>query len=296
MKSPKIQEILCLVFVITLIVSYSTKPANAALAYSVSFNDPAGTYSSYYGNIQSHVIAAGAIWDTYIVGDANLEVQINFSTSISVGATGRSFTSSFVRNDGVYNIWEQGAAGEINTGVDPNALAPDIEFTLGSNFLMNELWFDSDPFSRTATIANNKTDAVSVFLHEFGHAFAFNGWKDPIDGSLPGDFQSTFDEHVYFDSNTPFFQGPQARSVFGGDIPLTINDFNGHLGNNPLSPENELASDVMNAVLFREIRYDISALDVAILADTGFTVVPIPSALWLFVSGLIAIAGLKRSK
>jgi hypothetical protein len=268
---------------------------NATLVFNTSFNDPTGTFSPYYSDIQSHVFAAGAAWGSYIVGDASLEVQINFSTSIQT-ATGGSVTSSFVRNDGVFNVFEQGAAGEINTGVDPNNVQPDIEFTFGSDYLINELWFDPDPFSRTATIASNRTDAVSVVLHEFGHAFAFNGWRDPLDGSLPSDFQSTFDEHVFFDGDDLFFQGPRAINVFGGDVPLTTNNYD-HLGNNLPRPESELILDLMNGVNFyRETRYNISALDIAILTDSGFTVVPIPAAFWLFGSGLLGMIGVARRK
>ena len=197
--------------------------AQAALVYNVSFNDPAGSGSTFYTELESHVQAAGQAWGKRIVGDADLEVEINFSDTIA-RATGRSVTSTFVGNNGRYDIWRQGAAGEIINGADPNGSVADIEFTLNPSYLSDELWFDPDPFARTAPIASNRTDAVSVLLHEFGHAFAFNGWRDPADGELTDTFASTFDANVSFDGSDLFFNGAQATSVHGGDVPLTIDN------------------------------------------------------------------------
>jgi hypothetical protein len=267
--------------------------ARAALLYNVSFADPSGLYSDYYADIHSSVVAAGAAWDTYILGDASLEVQIGFSDSIS-RVTGRSVTSAFVGNDGTANIYEQGAAAEIDTGVDPNGSAPDIEFLVNPTYLTSELWFDPDPFSRTAAIATNKTDAVSVFLHEFGHAFAFNGWRNASDGTLPDNYASTFDENVVFDGSGLFFQGPHATSVFGGDVPLTSGNY-GHLGNTSTTLGSELLPDLMNGVSFyQDFRYEISPLDVAILADAGLSIIPLPAAFWLFASGLLGLVMVSR--
>ena len=264
----------------------TTTPANAALNYTVNFDDPSATYSEYYDDIRSNVLAAGAAWSSYIVGNASLEVQIGFSSSVST-ANGASLTSSFVSSQGSYNVWEQGAAGEINTGIDPNGSDADIGFTIGTDYLVNELWLDTDPFNRTSTIASGRTDAVSVFLHEFGHAFAFNGWRDPNDGSIGVD-HSTFDENVIFNGTDLLFEGANAKNVA-----LTLGNY-GHLGNDT-GLGVDLISDLMNGVVFdRETRYEISALDLAILADSGLTVVPMPAAFWLFGTGLISLVSLKR--
>lgn len=288
MKLYKISKLL-----FTLTILNTTAPVNAALNYSVSFDDPSATYSEFYSDIRSNVLAAGAAWDTFIVGNADLEVQISFSSSVAT-ANGASLTSSFVSDQVSYEVWEQGAAGEINTGIDPNGSTPDIGFTIGTDYLINELWFDSDPFSRTSTIANGRTDAVSVFLHEFGHAFAFNGWRDPNDGSID-DVHSTFDENVIFNGTDLLFTGANAMNVAGEGIALTLGNY-GHLGNDT-GLGVDLISDLMNGVVFdRETRYDISALDLAILADSGLTVVPVPAAFWLFSTGLIGLVSLNRRK
>ncbi len=244
------------------------------LFFNISINDPLNSYSAYYSAIRSHIQAAGALWDIHIGGlNTNLEVVVNFDSDIP-RATGRSVTSSFVRNNGIYNIFEQGAAAEIRTGIDPNEDQPDIELNFNPDYLINELWFDPNPSTRTALVPTNKTDAVSVFLHELGHAFAFNGWMDGITGTMPGDYQSPFDEKVSFDGTNFFFDGAKAISIYGSPVPITYgNPF--HLGNNSPRPGSNLIPDLMNGIVYnRGIRYNISNLDVAILTDTG---VPITS-------------------
>ena len=67
------------------------------------------------------------------------------------------------------------------------------------------------PTRQSAAVPANRTDARSVFLHEFGHAFAFNGWRDGQTGALPGSYQSTFDCLV----TTSSFQG-QPQLFFTG--------------------------------------------------------------------------------
>jgi hypothetical protein len=156
------------------------------LYFNITINDTQNTYSTYYAVIKSSIQAAGSFWDNYIGGvNANLEVVVNFNNNIPT-ATGRSVTSSFVRNNGTFNIFEQGAAAEIKTGIDPNENEADIEINLSPNYLINTLWFDSNPFTREGIVPNNKIDAVSVFMHELGHAFAFNGWMNPTTGTMPG--------------------------------------------------------------------------------------------------------------
>ena len=63
---------------------------------------------------------------------------------------GASVVTGFVRNDGTRDIYEQGAAYEIRTGIDPNGADPDIRIRIGTAYLTNELWFDPNPQTRTA--------------------------------------------------------------------------------------------------------------------------------------------------
>lgn len=296
-----------------------------AITFNVTFDDPDARYANYYSDIKFHTQAAGDAWNRYLVSDAQLDVRVGFSDIAT--AEGHSGASGYVGGNGASLVYEQGAAAEVRTGIDPNGAAPDIYFNFGSDYLLNDLWFDPEPYQRSTVVPTDKIDAASVILHELGHSFAFNGWRDAKDGSLPGGYQSTFDELVIAEGDGLFFIGEQAMQEYGDKVPLTFGNY-AHLGNpNPQSAsEASLAADLMNGVAFNYgDRAFISNLDVAILADTGVidlpesmnvdlpidgstgaggpataapsvgAMVPLPSAAWLFVSSLFALFGASRS-
>lgn len=247
----------------------STPPG---LAFNLSFDDPAGKYTPYYAAIQSSIVAAGLNWNKYIKGTGSLEIAIKFSLSGDAVATGRSLTASLIRNNGTFDIYEPSALSELRTGIDPNGADPDIEFNIDPEDLTSMLWFDPTPSTRTTPVPTNKIDAVSVFLHEFGHAIVFNGWKSDTDGTLPGNYQSTFDEKISFDGANFFFTGSRATAVYGAPVPLTFGNIT-HLGNDAPRPGSDLSLDLMNPyVSDYGTRVDISLLDLAILADTGVSI------------------------
>jgi hypothetical protein len=243
----------------------------ADLTFNVVFNDPLGLGAPFYSDITAHVQAAGAEWDAHLEGTASLEVMVEISDTI-LRATGRSLTSSFVGTHGAFNVFEQGVAAEIRTGIDPNAELPDIELVINPSYLADELWFDPDPSQRTAAVPIDRTDAMSVLLHELGHALAFNGFLDPATGAHTGPFESTFDQWTVFDGTGFFFHGPEAMALYGDPVPLTLTSYP-HVGNELPLPGDDLILDLMNGVVFfRGDRYEISALDVAMVADTGLPI------------------------
>ena len=74
-------------------------------------------------------------------------------------------------------------------------------------------------------------------------------------------------------------------NLYGGPVPVTFGNV-AHIGNDSSRPGSDLIPDLMNGVVFfRGTRYDISPLDLAIVADTGLTViaVPEPSSAFLFL-------------
>src|SRR3954470_5503460 len=98
---------------------------NAQINFPVTINDPGGAYSAYYASLNSAIQAGGGQWAHYLAGSGDLQIQVNITNSVPF-TTGASATSGFVRNDGMRDIFEQGAASELRTGIDPNGAAPDI--------------------------------------------------------------------------------------------------------------------------------------------------------------------------
>jgi hypothetical protein len=313
------------VFVLFAIVLAGAPPgARAQISFQVSFYDPGSFYSTYYDRIRRNVISAGNEWASYFGSSVKATLQVQLTFADIATAAGSSFTNAFVGLSNGYSTYEQGAAYEVRTGLDPNGSTPDIRITIGRNgYLQNELWFDPSPQLQTAPVPLNRTDARSVFLHEFGHALAFNGWRDGLTGTLPGGYQSTFDAWVttgsYLGQPQLYFSGSAATSLYGAPVPLTFGNY-GHLGNAAPRPGSGLVGDLLNGVSFyRGSRYHVTPLDLAILRDTGMatlvngaaiasaglpnfaaapfsTAVPEPGTYALMGAGLLAIAWVSRRK
>jgi hypothetical protein len=271
--------------------------ARAAGAMTVVFDDPQAAYAPYYDAIRRNVVAAGDEWIAAfgpLRGSASLVVEVGFSIDIPI-ATGGSTTSSFVRSVGALNVFEQGAATKLRTGVDLNGLAPDIAIEIGAGgYLQNELWFDPEPAVQREVVPGDRVDARSLFLHELGHAFGFNGWRDAFTGQLPGNYESTFDAFTIRcgPAAASFcFAGPRAEDLYGSPVPLT-DGHAFHLGNAAPGAGSDLVDDLMNGVAFEPgRRYAISPLDLAVMADVGLPVsaVPEPATYALLMVGLVVL-------
>jgi hypothetical protein len=251
--------------------------APAAITYNVTFVDPSGPYASYYPAITTALQAAGAEWNRHLVGSGSLEVEISMANIPTMDGT--SVSTGFVRNNGSRDIFEQGAAYEVRTGIDPNGSDPDIRIRIGTGYITTDLWFDPNPQTRNTPIPANKIDAISVFIHELGHAFVFNGWMNATTGQLPPTYMSTMDEHSSFDGSNLFFNGTGATGRYGGPVPLTFGNY-GHIGNNAPRPGSNLLLDLMNGVVYYyQTRYFISPLDSEIAKDSGIAIAPLTDQL-----------------
>jgi hypothetical protein len=265
-------------------------PVGATIMYDISFNDQFGTFSAFYAPIQSHLLAAGADWARSIAGDTTLQIEVQFADSIN-RSFGRSATNAPIGSQDGRTVLQEGAAFKIATGMDVNGPSnADIIIGFQPNYLLNTLWFDPNPFARTAPVPSDKTDAMSVVLHELAHALAFNGFRNKATGEPDPGFLSAYDALTRFEGSLLVFTGQRAQDVFGGPVPLTfppvqdgqaLNDYT-HLGN--LRDPPILTEDLMNGIVFKNgTRYVISAdLDFAILGDTGVPLVPEPTTLLLF--------------
>jgi hypothetical protein len=249
---------------------------DARPVWKVSFDDAAGTYSAYYADVTRVLQASGAEWGRLFSSPAAIDVSVRFDPTIAT-SSGRSTTVAFLYHDDVsgFDVYEQGAAAEINTGIDPNGAAADVEITIGvkpgANYLADKLWLDPNPAARTATIPVGRVDAMSVFMHELGHALGYNGWSNPLTGVLPGTYASTYDEYVYSSDGRFYFGGVVASEVYGTDPPLTPGNVF-HLGS-ATGPGSDLTGQLMNGVtLSAGVRYEISPLDVAIMTDVGMDI------------------------
>jgi hypothetical protein len=68
----------------------------------------------------------------------------------------------------------------------------------------------------SGAIPGGRVDAYSVLPHEFGHVYAFNGFRDPFTGLLPADYASPYYANVVFDDENFFFVGSSATIIYAG--------------------------------------------------------------------------------
>lgn len=262
--------------------------AHAAWSYRI---DVLGgeTNRSFADSLSSNIVAALDLWTRHLAGGAAIEVEVVFTHHVAF-AQGYSVTSGFVRHEGAVAVFEQGLAHEIRTGTDPNGDTADLRILLNPIYAAEELWFDPQPAQRWAEVPAKQTDAVSLFAHELGHALAFNGWWNPPD-SPPLHYGSPWDINTWYDGTLLYFTGVRAMSLYGGPVPVTDGN-NWHVGN-AAGAGVDLVDDLMNGVVFyRGTRYDVSALDLAMLSDMGVALAPVPEpqAGWLLGAGLLGLA------
>jgi len=263
-------------------------PARAGITFDVSVEDMAGAeiaglppFSDFHDRIVRHVLAAGALWAGYLVGDAAVSVRVQLYPQANLPAdnpelladTPNTFRerTGFVRNENGLDTVEFAPAYKIRTGraVDDSGL-PDVTIRIGERYLKTMLFFDADPTNRTAAVPPGATEAFGRFVHELGHALGFNGFfrgdgiYDPIAK------RSTFDRYITWDGAEATFNGPLATAFYGGPVPLTANA-RGHLGSDADPRLFSLAAaEAMNGeTVYEGMRYNVSELDVRILCDIG---------------------------
>lgn len=302
-----------------LVLTLAAHAAPAQVSVNVSFDASASVLTGSEKNaVTSHLQEAARRWAQTVILDGPRSVEVSVSLGAIATASGSSASSSFVGVIGGRDTFEQGVAAEWRSGIDPNGADADANVTLGLAYLRNELWFDPDPQARTVMVPADRTDAMSVMLHEFGHILAYNGFADASTGEPPATFWSIWDRWMIPGQPTRF-SGPAVLASWGGMPELTIGNIN-HWGNPlrafpagfgetcaeattlwregapmpsqcqapasidaPVSIDAEagraiaggdsLLSQLMNGVVFvRGSRYDISALDVAVMKDVGFAI------------------------
>jgi hypothetical protein len=246
--------------------------AQSSPLVDVTFTGDNGQLSSYYNSIVNDLDSAAADWEKLFVSGSPSTLNVNVVFDNSPSANSSSLFVTPLYNLGPTWVYQQGAVDAVLDGIHNPSGPYDATIHIGTSYLTNELWFDPNP-ANIDPVPANKTDAESVFTHEFGHIFGFEGYRDQTTGVLLFDAESIFDTWVTFLNNDPNFTGPNAEDVYGGPVPLTVGNIY-HVGN-PSGPGANLEvypADLMNGnIFYRGTRYGISPLDAAIFADLGLT-------------------------
>ncbi|BDI61797.1 hypothetical protein [Qipengyuania nanhaisediminis] len=210
------------------------------------------------------------LWGEALAGDATLSVRIELLDNTSSGRAQGGWGNG--TNVGLFegvNVIVGAPAYELMTGQDVADRDYDVILQFSRDYLLNELFLDPSPETRD-DIPSDRTDGLSVLLHEIGHALGFIGYYNESTGQQ-GNFATHYDLRRVEIDGEEFFRGPNVGRVLGGDLELTHGNY-AHYGNNNdfpgTNPDPRLG--LMNGVVFyRGYAYSIGELDLAVLADMG---------------------------
>jgi hypothetical protein len=233
---------------------------------SIRFDDQVGVTDVERANLTQSITLALSKWSDVLAGSAmaNIIVEIRTSTSSGRAQGGPAEATTAARfADGVI-LAEGTLSAELRSGANPNTDGNDLRLQFSIDYLRNELWFDPTPETAN-NIPNNRTDALSVIVHELGHGLAFSGYGEALDGV----FRSPYDLRVMRQGGAPYFSGPNVLALIGHAIPLTPGNY-AHYGTVAAPPGGDPLAGLMNGLAYyRGTRYAISDLDLAIVADAG---------------------------
>ena len=237
--------------------------------FNIKFDNPT---TGVFTTLNDYSVATDTV--VVFVGARSLS-----SSTLGQGGPGgwsASGTTSFVAQVGT-----RGQGDTQNTG-DSNSV-PAVDFApWGGSLTFNNSaawYFDSNPATVESFSGN---DFYSTALHELGHLFgigASDSWANKVSGTQ--------------------FTGSNAKAANGGaDVPLNANKDHWLEGTQSTYADNAQEA-AMDPTLTEGTRKYFTALDMAALKDTGWQVaaptpVPLPTAAWLFLSGIAGLFGFRR--
>lgn len=254
-----------------------------AVAMAVTFDDLTGSHADDFALVESNLRAAGNDLSRHFAGAsaANMEVLVRFVPGLE-GINGHSVTPVPIGFADGATIYDQGAAYEVRTGIDPNGAAPDVIVNVGAEWLDTAGWLDPDASSwASSSVPADRYDARTQFSRLWVHAYAANGWYH----TQQTDARSVYDRFVHngpdggrggcCNSENRSFIGPLTRQFYRQPgVPVA---------NPQLTPSNVytfgafLETELMNGTLIETgRRYLPTALTICLLADCGLPVMRLP--------------------
>ena len=217
--------------------------------------------------------AAAAIWSWYLPSSITLDLSIQIDNSAYSGNTVADGGANGYYNTGTTfqgtKVYDAITDIKLKTGVDSNGSNYDLGMKLTVDSIRNRLYFLPNPAATVGpyTVPSDRTDALSVFLHEVGHGLGIGSLSSAITDTSFNLFKSTYD--TFIDGNGRFIGSHALDAVSGAPIQLEPTSIS------HLSESGPFGSDLMSTILPSGTQARISALDVAMLQDIG---VPIRAA------------------
>jgi Ca2+-binding RTX toxin-like protein len=241
-----------------------------AIVPTYTFVNTAGISASTISLVTGLLNEAFRLWSDALAGSATLSIRVEFATTPAGRAQGNWGNAAQLGTQAGFIIVAGAPSYELMTGTNLAGSDFDIRIELDPSYLLSTLYLDPTPLTRT-DIPSDRTDGLSVMLHEIAHALGFNGFYSEATNTFAGNFKTTYDSRLTLINGEVYFDGPNVHSLTGGPIQLT-NDNYTHYGNSTAHPgsSNDLLTGLLNGLTFYNgYSYSISELDLAMLADMG---------------------------
>ncbi len=242
-----------------------------ALNPTYNFINGAGVSQATIDLLTGLANEAFRLWGNALAGNANVSVRIEILDSIPSGRADATWgNGTTVGTVGGYGLAVGAPAYELMTGTNVSGSGSDIVIRFQADYLLSELFLDPTPQTRN-DIPIDRTDGLSVLLHEIGHALGFTGYWNEATNTFASNFNTPYDQRLVITNGNASFDGPNVRAVYGSNVVLTDENYT-HYGNTNAYPgtSTDPLTGLMNGVVFyRGWGYTIGDLDLAFLADMG---------------------------
>lgn len=254
---------------------------------AVSYDDPGNFMADkalFAGAIQSVI----GYLNQFIVGNTTLNVAVSVSATSTGRFAGNGAVTLDYTADGLNYLVAQ-AAKELAVGGNLNGSEADLTIYVdpGSSYFQG-LNFTTAAYDSARTVPSDKTDGMSVLLHELMHGLGINSYRDHRTLEFISKNRMLWDKYVYQQNGKLYFDSPSlaAHGIDALDVTSTSATQNvSHIGDASNLQQGYL-DDIMNGLYFYlGHQYPISQLDLLILQDLGYTVT-IPDGLALSDSSL----------
>ncbi|MEM0914862.1 MAG: hypothetical protein AAGK09_09665 [Planctomycetota bacterium] len=158
-------------------------------------------------------------------------------------------------------------AGNLSGSINTSGVTLDYDIDAGVG--IGNIWFDDDTdwhFDHTVDVPFDKIDFYSVALHELVHAIGFSG-------------TDSYEELISDADNSDWLGEAVIELLGSGDGVLEPDGRHLLAGITSLNPFTGLTQEaLMDPTIANGVRKGLTELDLAVLEDLGYTVVPEPMA------------------
>ncbi len=222
-----------------------------------TIRDTSGYLGAQRASVLANFQAAMSEWSKALAGTASAQVEIIVYKQDN-DYIGFSWPTNeiYVARKDKYQV-ESPVTYQLRTGKDVNGSRADIEIYFNASRL-SDYYIDPNPFDADTSTSPHLLDFYTAALAMVGHGLGVVSYRE-----LTNDYSSPYDDRIVYINGKPHFSGENVLKYYGSPIPLSDSS----LSNLGLSggTHNSLFSSVLSAGL----RYPVTSLEKAILADLG---------------------------